>query len=192
MWGGLRAANVRRSREESLPCSSTVHHWQNQPKMFLLILLPHFVVAWLGVLVLAGTELIFFIAACMVLCFGLVTKTVSITTQGCVSCWEQCLHSIKDFPASPVALPVRGLGWTGGWEGTWPGQLTPAGRRDIPYGMTSCPAVKAGGGVSLSCCFLGTSWVSVVWWTATVGFCITPFSWFCFYFCCFVSFFFFT
>jgi len=81
------------------------------------------------VLVLAGTQLIFFIAAHMVLCFGLVTKTVLIITQGCVSCCEQCSHSIKAFPASPIAPPVRGLGWAGGCEGTRPGAGGKEGER---------------------------------------------------------------
>lgn len=30
------------------------------------------------------------------------------------------------------------------WEGMQPGQQTPSGQRDIPYGMASCSAYKAG------------------------------------------------
>jgi len=39
-----------------------------------------------GALVLSGTELIFFIVACMVLCFGFVLKTVLITHQCSTYC----------------------------------------------------------------------------------------------------------
>jgi len=35
------------------------------------------------------------------------------------------------------------LGWN--WEGTQPGQLTPADQRDSPYRVMSCAAAKAGG-----------------------------------------------
>ena len=63
-------------------------------------------------LVLAGIELIFFIVASMGLCFGFVLKTVLILIiQGDVFVTtEQCLHSIKPFPASHPTPPVSNLG----------------------------------------------------------------------------------
>ena len=53
------------------------------------------------VLGLAGMELIFFIAAHMVLCFRFLTKTVLIAHV--LAFAEQCLHSIKVFSVSHSA-----------------------------------------------------------------------------------------
>jgi len=43
--------------------------------------------------------------------------------------------------------PLQGAGWgyTRGWEGTRPGELTPTDQRDIPCHMASCSACKAEG-----------------------------------------------
>jgi len=60
-------------------------------------------------LVLTGAELIFFIVAGIVMCFGYVMKTVLITHQ-CLAIAEQCLHSIKAFLVSHTAPPVSRLG----------------------------------------------------------------------------------
>ena len=45
-----------------------------------------------------------------------------------------------------LVLPCQGGNWgcTGSWEGTEPGQLTPAGKRDIPYCMLSLLINKTG------------------------------------------------
>lgn len=48
-------------------------------------------------------ELIFFMAACLLLCFRFMTKTVSTTHQGFSYCWAA--HSIKAF--SILTLPSR-------------------------------------------------------------------------------------
>jgi len=45
----------------------------------------------------------------MVLCFGLMTKTVLIT-QGFLAVPEQCLHSIKAFLVFHAALPASTVG----------------------------------------------------------------------------------
>lgn len=56
------ATNMKRLQKKAA-LNSMECHQQKQPKMFLLTLLPHFIVTWLGVLVLAGAELIFLAAA---------------------------------------------------------------------------------------------------------------------------------
>jgi len=81
---------------------------------------------------------------CVVLCLGFVTKTVLIVQHGLVIA-EQCLHITKGISVSHAAPPVSRLGRTRSWKGTQPGLLTPADQRDIPYHMTSCSAIKAGG-----------------------------------------------
>lgn len=45
-------------------------------------------VSWRVILGLTGIALIFFMAACIVLCFGFVTKTVLIANQCFCCCWE--------------------------------------------------------------------------------------------------------
>ena len=94
-------------------------------------------------LVLAGIELIVFIAANMGLCFGFVLKTVLIIEVFTIA--EQCLHKAKAFSAPHTTTPASSWGCTRSWEGTQPGQLTPTDRRDIPYHMMSRSAYKAGG-----------------------------------------------
>ena len=46
-----------------------------------------------------------------------------------------------------LLMPSQQEVWRGtrSWEGTQLGQLTPTDQRDIPYHMTSCSAIKAGG-----------------------------------------------
>jgi len=61
------------------------------------------------VLSLAGTELIFFIEASIVLRFGFVSKTV-LTTHQFSATAEQCLHSVKVISVSHAAAPARRLG----------------------------------------------------------------------------------
>ena len=54
---------------------------------------------------------------------------------------------IESRPFLLLTPPHQWAGWrcTRRWEGTQPGQLTPADQRDIPYHMASCSAYKAGG-----------------------------------------------
>ena len=93
----------------------------------------------LGVLILAGIELIFFIVASRGLCFGFVLKTVLITQRCFHHCWA------KAFSASHPTPPARRLGvhkklgrdTAGTADPTWPKGYS------IPYG--SCSVYKAGG-----------------------------------------------
>lgn len=50
---------------------------------------------------------------------------------------EQCLHSAKSCSVPHTALPAMG------WEGTQPGERTPAGQRSMSHHMM-CSAMKAG------------------------------------------------
>ena len=94
-------------------------------------------VVWPVVLISAGIELIFFLVAGTVLCFGFRMRIMLITHR-CFSCCWAVLTLVKDFSASH-ALPARS------WEGAQPGQLTQTGQRDIPYHVTSCSVYKLGG-----------------------------------------------
>jgi len=68
------------------------------------------------VLVLAGIELIVFVAAGMRLCFGFLQKTL-LTTQGCFShCWAVLTHSQGLFCSSPCPTSERA---GGAQETTW-------------------------------------------------------------------------
>lgn len=71
-------------------------------------------------------------------------KTRLIVRRGCVSCCEQCLHSVKTFPASPATPPASGLGTGKRFGGDRPGAADPGNQRDIPYHTMSCLAMKAG------------------------------------------------
>lgn len=64
---------------------------------------------WDTALVWAETQLIFFIAVYVVLCFGFVTKTVSIIHETSATA-EQHLHNIKAFSVSHITLPRSSLG----------------------------------------------------------------------------------
>lgn len=68
----------------------------------------------------------------VVLCFGLVPKTVLITHRFLVIT-EQCLHSLKLFAAVRAAILWVGWGCTRNLEGTLPGQLTPADPSNVSY-----------------------------------------------------------
>jgi len=77
----------------------------------------------LSVLVLAGIELIFFLVACVVVCFGFVMKIVLITHQCFSYCW-----AIADTESRPLLLltPSRqraGWGWARYLERSQPGRL---------------------------------------------------------------------
>ena len=93
----------------------------------------------LVVLVLAGVELIFFIAAtgdgyCVL---DLCCKTVLITHQCSSYCWAQLTQSQGSVSASHCTLPENRLGMskTAG-QGTQLGQLTPLPKGySIPYGV---------------------------------------------------------
>lgn len=87
-------------------------------------------------------ELIFFIAAHMVLCLRFVTKTVLITHQCFGSCWTvlaQCQGFLCLLLWPPRALAV---GWAGSWDVTQLGQLTRVNQRDIVYHMTLYSPIK--------------------------------------------------
>jgi len=51
----------------------------------------------------------------------------------------------RPFPLLNPPLQQAGWGCTRSWEGTPPGQLTPADQRDVAYCTTPCSAYKAGG-----------------------------------------------
>lgn len=83
-------------------------------------------------------ELTFQIAACIVLCFAFVARTVLILiTHQCFGCcWAV-------FPNNPHyhQKPVR-WSWARIWEGTEAGQLPPTDQRDILYHVMLCSARK--------------------------------------------------
>lgn len=78
------------------------------------------------VLDLAGTDLVFFLPACMVLCFAFVTKTILVTHQCFICCWTVLAqHQVfLLFPLCPLSE------WTGDRQkagrrhswGSWPKQ----------------------------------------------------------------------
>lgn len=84
-------------------------------------------------MVLAGTELSFFVKIRMILCFEFL-----LMMTGVLVVTEQLLTDSRTTLAVP---PARDLGCTTSCEGTEPGQLTPTGQRDEPYHL----AIKAGG-----------------------------------------------
>jgi len=90
-------------------------------------------------LVLAGVELIFFIAVSLRLCFGFVLKTLWVMRR----CAEQCLHGV--LCASHTAPPVSRLGMQKKLGGDTAGTADPNRPKgcSIPYDVSS--AHKAGG-----------------------------------------------
>lgn len=82
--------------------------------------------AWYSQLVLAGMELISFLAAHMGLCFGFVLQV--LTAHPVLPTAEQCLPSIK-ASSLPVYFPHHWAGWgrARGWGAPQPGTLTPLG-----------------------------------------------------------------
>lgn len=87
------------------------------------------------VLVLAGLELIFFIAAAIQQCFGF-----SIYNTGMFfHMADQHSHKVKAF----LLLTPPHWGCTRSWERTQPGQLSPADLRDIPDCITSCLVLQS-------------------------------------------------
>ena len=87
---------------------------------------------------------------------------------------RQGLFSFPYWPASEEAGGAQGAG-----KGTWPGQLTQTGQRDIPYHVTSCLFYKWGKLADSWDHGSGTSWASVVWGLCAIVLCIT---WFVYYF----------
>jgi len=81
------------------------------------------------VLVSAAIELIFFLLANVVLCFGFGVKIMLITYK----CFQLLLGGQALFSFS--CWPAR---YTGSWEGTQLGQLTQTGQKDILFHMMSC------------------------------------------------------
>ena len=86
----------------------------------------------MSVLVLAGIGLIFSTVARMGLWFGFVLET-ALTTQGCLVPAEQRSHRAKGFAGPHPTHQPAGWGGTRSWEGTQPGQLTPADPRGMPH-----------------------------------------------------------
>jgi len=78
---------------------------------------------------LAGIELIFFVAVCMLLCFGFVTKTVLITQLWSCCCWAVFPQHWGFLPTTLLMSQVT-WGCTGSWEETQLGQLTQTGQKD--------------------------------------------------------------
>jgi len=71
--------------------------------------------------VLVGIELIFFVEACMMPCFGFLIKVMAIAR--CEdSCCSVLLHRAEDIPCA--ALPGRGWESTRSWEEAEPAELT--------------------------------------------------------------------
>lgn len=69
--------------------------------------------------------------------------------QVTLGCFSSCRAVIITqhwglFCLSPQPISEDGE-CTMGCEGTWPGQVTPTGQRDIPDPLPSCSAYKAGG-----------------------------------------------
>lgn len=93
-------------------------------------------------MVLAGIEQIFSEEASMMLGFGYWMKIVVTAVMLVVA--VQCIHIVKVFYISDIALPVRSWGCTSCWKRTQPEQLNRTGQKDIPYHMASCSAIKAG------------------------------------------------
>lgn len=88
--------------------------------------------------------LTFLTAACIVLCFAFVTRTV-LTTHQCLAIAGRCLHCIKAFsPTAPLPPTTSRLGVGKIWEGAEPGQLVPNDQRDSLYHVMLCSAIKAG------------------------------------------------
>lgn len=87
----------------------------------------------LSVMVLAGTELIFFIEGHIMLCLGFLIKTEVITL------WHfSCCRAVLTYQPRTLlllALPCHRGGWgcTWTWRGTQPGQHAQTGQRDVPH-----------------------------------------------------------
>lgn len=79
------------------------------------------------IMMLAGTELVFFVEAHTMLCFGLLMKT-AVTAHGCSAVAEQLAQR---------SLPQE-------LEGTQPGQLAQAAQRDVSHCPASCSVMTAG------------------------------------------------
>ena len=97
------------------------------------------------VLCLTGMELIFFIVACMVLCFGFVTS-LGNRLMFLLLLNSACIVS-RHSPL--LTLPPHQVGWwwTKVWEGTQLRHLsqTDQSDADTPYHTVSCAAIKLEG-----------------------------------------------
>lgn len=86
----------------------------------------------INIMVPAGMELVFFITAHMVLCFGFMSKPTLVTHQ-CLAIAEQCLHSIKGLFFLLCTPKQVGQEVGRGYEGTQPVYVTQNDQRNIPY-----------------------------------------------------------
>ena len=98
----------------------------------------------ISVLVLAGIELIFFLVAGIVLCFGFSMRRKLIATTENISVLSSVYIKPRTFQ---LLMPSQQEGRRGtrSREGTQPGQLTQTGQRNTPYHVMSCPVYKLGG-----------------------------------------------
>lgn len=91
-------------------------------------------------------ELTFFVAACMVLYFGSVTKPVLTTHRWFVCSWTVLVQHPPFHFFSLCHPPPKWVSW--GWarncDGTQQGPVTWNGQRDILYHKTSCSVIKMG------------------------------------------------
>ena len=140
--------------------------------------------SYIIVLVLAGLELIFFLTAGTVRCFGFKLK-ITLTTHHCFSCWAVLTLSHRVFCF--LCFPAKWGSWgcTRSWEGTEAGQLMQTDQTDVPHCMTLWSAIKPWGiGQGRKGCHCsGTGWASVHWWWAII-FCITCFFLVFLFVCC--------
>lgn len=122
------------------------------------------------VLVSAGMELIFFIVACRVLCFGLVTKTGLITHQ-CFICYWTVLAQHQGLLRFSSCCTSK---QAGGAQVAGRGHSKAAGHTGTPYHMVSCSATKAN--VVFPKETLLSDWLGISQLVASYCFCITSFS----------------
>lgn len=114
----------------------------------------------------SGIKLIFFTAAHIASSCRCVTRTL----LGFSYCWTRLVEHQGLF-----FFPLRSS-QSRSWKGTWLGQLTWNDRKDIPYHMTCCSAITAGGkeeegGTSVVkawpcyvCLLPEGGWASACWW----------------------------
>lgn len=118
---------------------------------------------------MAGLQILFFIAACMLPCCRFVTETVLITLLLSNSNSKQCLHNVKATSVSHAALPGVGWGWAGVWEGSTAGRADPDWPKGYFMPYHSRLSNKAGGWSSQGSCCLGTGWALICWWKVLSG-----------------------
>lgn len=128
----------------------------------------------------ARMELVFFTAACMMLCFGCVPEAVLITDPCCNYCWAlltRCQGLLFRM------LPAQQAGWgcVWGWGRTQLRELTQTVPKRDPRSHNITLSKKTGGAVggwvqySRGCCCFRTGWALVSKLVVSNGFCIALF-----------------